>query len=159
MAKSGIILGVIALLLGASGLGFGLIVWIDQSKTDFWYDYEPDIFTPTAIEYETVSELYVIVSLDAPAIVHILFTTSTRILPDPLTFADMLFYFWIDGERLINPFTRAGPFEGDATYQYVPVSLQHSQILSAGVHNISVVVFSETAGNLMRESALAVNRY
>ncbi len=159
MAKGGIILGIIALILGASGLGFGMITWIDQGKTNFWYDYKQDIFTPPFAEYVTVPDLYVIVSLEAPATVHMLFTTSTRILPDPISFADMIFYFWIDGSRLLNPFTRAGPFEGDATYQYYPVAMQHSQLLSAGVHNISIVVFSETAANFMRESSLAVTRY
>jgi len=71
----------------------------------------------------------------------------------------MIFYFWIDGVRLTNPFTRAGPYQGDATYQYYPVTLQYSQTLSKGTHNISIVVISETAGNLIRSSSLAVTRY
>jgi len=159
MGKSGAILGVIALILGVSGLAFGLITWIDQGKTDFWYAYKEDIYTPPDLVYVTVPDLYVIVRLDAPATVHMLFTTSTRILPDPVTFADIFFYFWIDGVRLPDPFTRAGPYQGDATYQYYPVALQHSQILSAGTHNISIVVISEKAGNFMRSSCLAVTRY
>ena len=71
----------------------------------------------------------------------------------------MIFYFWIDGVRLIDPFTRAGPYQGDVTYQYYSVALQHSQVLNAGIHNISISVISETPGNLMRSSCLAVNRY
>ncbi|MFX1379751.1 MAG: hypothetical protein ACFFA4_11740 [Promethearchaeota archaeon] len=159
MGKGGIILGIIGLLLGASGLGFGLILFIDQGKRDFWYDYEATIYTPPYAEFKTVPDLFVIIGLDSPAIVHLLFTTSTRILPDPVSFADMIFYFWIDGVRLTEPFTRAGPYEGDATYQYYPVTLQYSQTLSAGIHNISVVVFSETAGNNMRHSSLAITRH
>jgi hypothetical protein len=159
MAKGGIILGIIALILGAGGLGFGLITWIDQGKTDFWYDYKEDIYTPPDLVYETVPDLFVIVSLDTTATIHILFTTSTRILPNPGSYADMIFYFWIDGVRLSDPFTRAGPFQGTATYQYYPVVLQHSLILSAGIHNISISVISETAGNFMRSSCLAVTRY
>ncbi|MFX1235030.1 MAG: hypothetical protein ACFFBY_10825 [Promethearchaeota archaeon] len=173
MGKGGIVLGMIALLLGASGLGLGVITYINQGNIqinqeitqvirlppEFWYVYKEDIFTPTSGVYINVPDLYVIVYLDVAATVHLLFTTSTRILPDPFSFADMLFYFWIDGVRLTNPFTRAGPFEGDATYQYYPVALQHSQALTAGFHNISITVFSETAGNLMRSSGLAVTRY
>jgi len=45
MGKGGAVLGVIALILGAGALGFGLITWIDQGKTDFWYDYKEDIYT------------------------------------------------------------------------------------------------------------------
>jgi len=159
MGKGGAVLGVIALILGAGGLGFGLITWIEQGKIDFWYDCKEDIYTPPALVYVTVPDLYVIVRLDASATVHLLFTTSTRILPDPISFADMFFYFWIDGVRLTNPFTRAGPYQGDATYQYYPVALQYSQTLSKGTHNISIVVISETAGNFMRSSSLAVTRY
>ncbi len=159
MGKGGAIIGVIALIVGASGLGFGLITWIEQGKTDFWYDYKEAIYTPPYLEYVTVPDLYVIVRMDASATVHMIFTTSTRILPDPVTFADMIFYFWIDGVRLTNPFTRAGPYQGDATYQYFPVTLQYSLTLSKGSHNISIVVISETAGNFIRSSSLAVNRY
>jgi hypothetical protein len=159
MGKGGIIIGILGLLIGAGGLSLGLLTFIEQGKQDFWYDYKEAIYTPTAFDYYTVPDLYVIVELDAPATIRILFTTSTKILPDPITFADMIFYFWIDGSRLFDPFTRAGPYQGDATYQYYPVTLQHSQILTAGVHNISIVVFSETPGNLMRSSCLSVNRY
>jgi hypothetical protein len=159
MGRGGVIVGVVALILGASGLGFGLITWIDQGKTDFWYDYKELEYYPPFAEFVTVPELYVIVELNAPATVHIIFSTSTRILPDPVSFADIFFYFWIDDERLLNPYTRAGPYEGDATYQYYPVILQHSLTLSAGTHNISIVVFSETSGNLIRQSSIAVIRY
>ncbi|MFW9819773.1 MAG: hypothetical protein ACFFE5_09200 [Candidatus Thorarchaeota archaeon] len=161
MGKGGVVLGVLALLVGTSGLGFGLVTWINQGQqdTNFWFDYKEEEFVPTDLIFTTIPELYVIINLDTPASVYMLFTTSTKILPNPATFADMLFYFWIDGSRLLNPFTRAGPYQGDATYQYYPVVLQHSQILTGGVHNISVVVFSEIAGNLIRESALAINLY
>ena len=159
MGKGGAVLGIIALLIGIGGLGFGLINWIDQGKTDFWYDYKETIYTPPYLVYVTVPDLYVIVELEAPATIHLLFTTSTRILPDPLSFADMIFRFYIDGVQINNPFTRAGPFEGDATYQYIPVALQHSLTMSAGSHNISIIVISETAGNFMRDSCLSVTRY
>jgi len=159
MGKGGVIIGILGLLIAAGGLTLGLITFIDQGKTDFWYDYKEATYTPPDMEYVTVPDLYVIVELDAPSILHILFTTSVKILPDPVSFADMLFYFWIDGVRLFDPFTRAGPYQGDATYQYYSVALQHSQVLNAGIHNISISVISETPGNLMRSSCLAVNRY
>ncbi|MHA2039525.1 MAG: hypothetical protein ACW98X_24150 [Promethearchaeota archaeon] len=166
MGKGGTILGMIALIIGIGGLGFGFIAWTDQGDTyvyhgsaEFWYDYKEDIYTPPDSVYINIPDLYLIFTLNSSATVHMLFTTSTRILPDPLSFADMIFYFWIDGVRLLAPFTRAGPFEGDATYQYYPVALQHSQILSAGTHNVSIVVFSETAGNFVRSSCLAITRY
>jgi hypothetical protein len=178
MAKGGVVLGVLALLIGASGLGFGLITWINQNAEqgvvqgetwhtivvtnttiEFWYIYKEEIFTPTDLVYTPVPGLYALIDLNVSTPVYMLFTTSTKILPNPVSYSDMLFYFWIDGVRLDHPFTRAGPYQGDATYQYYPVTLQHFQLLSAGIHNISVGVFSEIAGNFMRDSALAITRF
>jgi hypothetical protein len=158
MGKGGVVLGLIGLLIGAGGLTLGLITFIGQQRMDFWYDYEEAQYYPPDLEYQTIADLYVIVDLDAPSTLHILFTTSTRILPNPASFADIIFYFWIDGVRLLDPITRAGPYEGDATYQYYPVALQHLQAFSAGTHNISIVVWSETAGNMIRSSSIAINR-
>jgi len=172
MGKGGVILGIIALLIGGGGLGLAVLNWstlgsleipeIPESpatpETDFWYSYKEAVYTPPDLEYVTVPDLFVIVDLTNVTTLHLLFTTSTRILPDPLSFADMIFRFYIDGAQINNPFTRAGPYEGSATYQYIPVALQHSLTMSAGTHNISIIVISETAGNFMRESCLAVNK-
>jgi len=51
------------------------------------------------------------------------FSASTKILPDPISYADILFYFMIDGVRLVNPYARVGPYEGQATYNYLSVCL------------------------------------
>jgi len=168
MGKGGVILGIIALLIGGGGLGLAVLNWSELGsleipeipttpEKDFWYSYKEAIYTPPDLNYVTVPDLFVIVELSNMTTLHLLFTTSTRILPDPVSFADMIFYFWIDGTRLLNPFTRAGPYEGTATYQYIPVALQFVLEMSTGTHNISISVFSETAGNLMRDSVLAVN--
>ena len=159
MGKGGVIMGILGLLIGAGALALGFITFTNQQRMDFWYDSEVEPYYPPYVEYETIPNLYVIVELDAPSTLHILFTTSARILPNPASFADIIFYLYLDGVRLLDPYTRAGPFEGDATYQYYPVALQYSQIFSAGIHNISIIVWSETAGNMLRSSFIAVNRY
>jgi hypothetical protein len=172
MGKGGVILGIIALLIGAGGLSLAAINWLKlgsleipeipevptSPEIDFWYSYKESIYTPPYLEYVTVPNLFVIVELSNMTNLHLLFTTSTRILPDPISFADMIFYFWIDGARLQHPFTRAGPYEGTATYQYIPVALQFVLELPIGVHNISITVISETAGNFMRDSTLTANK-
>jgi hypothetical protein len=168
MGKGGVILGIIALLIGGGGLVLAVFNWSELGsleipevpttpEKDFWYSYRESIYTPPDLEYVTIPNLFVIVELSNMTTLHLLFTTSTRILPDPVSFADMLFYFWIDGTRLLHPFTRAGPYEGTATYQYIPVALQFVLELPTGTHNISISVFSETAGNFMRESTLTVS--
>jgi hypothetical protein len=169
MGKGGVVLGIIALIIGGGGLGLAAINWLElgsleipevptSPEKDFWYSYKESIYTPPDLVYVTVPNLYVIVDLSNISTLHLLFTTSSRILPNPVSFADMIFYFWIDGTRLLNPFTRAGPYEGTATYQYIPVTLQFVLEMSTGTHNISISVFSETVGNLIRDSVLTVNK-
>jgi len=66
MGKVGTILGIIGILLGAGGLGFGFINWGNQSQVRIWNDYESNIFTPTTLVYETIPNLYVIVDSGSP---------------------------------------------------------------------------------------------
>ena len=172
MGKGGTILGIIGILIGAGGLGFGYINWATLTQlscdceqtivyeSNIWNDYESAIFTPTFVAYETIPNLYVIVDLGAPARLYVTFSASTRILPNPVSFADIFFYFMIDGTRLLNPYTRVGPYEGTSTYDYHSVTLQYfNTLFPAGSHNISIVVWSETTGNNIRECMLTAQSY
>ena len=160
MGKAGIILGIIGILIGSVGLGFGFITWINQSQVNIWNDYEPDYFTAPDLSYEAIPDLYVIVDLRAPVQLYVTFSASTRILPDPVSFADIFFFIMIDGTRLLNPFTRVGPYRGTSTYDYHSVTLQYfNASFPAGRHNISIAYWSETAGNVIRECLLTVQSY
>jgi len=57
MGKGGTILGIIGILIGAGGLGFGLITWTTQSQVKIWNDYEPAYFTAPDSSYETIPNL------------------------------------------------------------------------------------------------------
>ena len=95
--------------------------------------------------------------IGAPVSLYLSFTSSARVLPDPASFADILFYFAMDGVRLTSPFTRVGPYQGQDTYDYHSVSLTYViDEASPGVHNFAIVVFSETAGNFIRESTFVI---
>jgi len=66
----------------------------------------------------------------------------------------------IDGVRLVNPYARVGPYEGQATYNYLSVCLQYfNGLFPGGRHNISIVVISETGGNQIRECLLTAQSY
>jgi hypothetical protein len=170
MGKGGVILGIIALIIGGGGLGLAFLNWSELGsleipevpttpEKDFWYSYREAFYYPPGLEYVTVPNLFIIVELSNITTLHLLFTTSTKIVPDPFGYADMLFYFWIDGTMLLNPVTRAGPFQENSTYQFIPVALQFVLLeMPTGTHNISISVFSETPGNGMRSSVLAVNK-
>ena len=160
MGKGGNILGIIGILIGAGGLGFALITWTNQSQVNIWNDYESDYFTAPDLSYETVPNLYIIVETSSPVQLYVTFSALAWLLPDPVSYADIIFYFMIDGTRLLNPYTRVGPYKGNSTYDFHSVILQYFDAsFPAGRHNISIVVWSETTGNIIRESLLTAQSY
>ncbi|MFW9890220.1 MAG: hypothetical protein ACFFER_18705 [Candidatus Thorarchaeota archaeon] len=174
MSKAGVALAIIAIIIGASGIWFGYTAWSSQAELQarlanvegllnsqspqgFWYSSNEDIFTPTDLAYEVVPNMTISLEIGVPVSLYLSFTSSARILPDPASFSDILFYFMVDGVRLTNPFTRVGPYEGQDTYDYHSVSLTHViGEASPGVHDFTIVVFSETAGNFIRASTFAI---
>ncbi|MFW9894943.1 MAG: hypothetical protein ACFFD7_03985 [Candidatus Thorarchaeota archaeon] len=159
MGKGGVVLGILGILLGAGGIGFGVINWMNQSVTmyDQWNSYSNDIFTPTpAGVYLPIPNIPIVFELGSSSSLHLLFTCSARILPDVFSFSDFIFYFMINGIRQTDmPWARVGSLESNATYEYYTVSLQHYiDVMPPGVYNITVVVLSERVGNFIRESSL-----
>jgi len=161
MAKGGVILGIIALLLGAGGLGFGIINWMNQPEPH-WYSYHDNEFYPSPIAtYLPIPNISITFSLDKPMSLHLLFTCSARCLGDPISFSDLIFYFMINDIRQINmPWARVGSYESNTNYEYYSVSLQHYiEAFPAGTYNITVVVLTERVGNFIRESSLWIRSY
>jgi hypothetical protein len=181
MGKGGIVLGIIGIMLGAGGLGFGFLIWsnqgtiqenLDDTDNDIedtqdilslhriWYNSHEDIFYPPYLVYEPIPNMSIIVDLGAPVSLHLLFTCSARILSDSTSFSDVFFYFMIDGVRELSPWTRVGPYEGVSTYEYHSVALQHFYPqMTPGTYNFTVVVLSERAGNFIRESTFSIRSY
>jgi hypothetical protein len=174
MSRAGVALAIIGIIIGAGGFWFGYTAWSSQAEVQtrltnvedqlnsqspqgFWYSSNEDIFTPTDLSYEVVPNMTISLEIDAPVSLYLSFSSSARILPNPATFADILFYFMVDGVRLTNPFTRVGPYEGQDTYDYHSVSLTHViDEASPGVHDFTIVVFSEMAGNFIRASTFVI---
>ena len=174
MSRAGVTLAIIGIIIGASGIWFGYTAWSNQAEIQarltnvedqvssqspqgFWYSSNETIFTPTALDYEVVPNMNISMEIGAPVSLYLSFTSSARVLPDPASFADILFYFAMDGVRLTSPFTRVGPYQGQDTYDYHSVSLTYViDEASPGVHNFAIVVFSETAGNFIRESTFVI---
>ena len=120
MAKgkgSGTALALIALLIGIGGGGFGFYSWYSQPETpQFWSAEEIPIVTPPLFNYGTV--LSIEFELAANSTLHLIYTGSTKIIPDPVTFSDIFFKFKINDDRLDLPFARAGPYKGQSEYDY-----------------------------------------
>ena len=160
MGKAGIILGIIGVLLGASGLGFGIIIFMNQPTT--YYSYHDTDFTPNpAAVYIPIPNLAIVFEIGGPESLHLLFTCSARCLGDAVSFSDLFFYFMIDGVQQTDmPWARTGGYESSTNYEYSTVSLQHFFTLTTpGIYNITVVVLTERVGNFIRESSLWIQSY
>lgn len=172
MGKGGIILGLIALLLGAGGLGLGYINYINQptiptidyniNRPTVYYDYRDTDFTPTpAMIHIPIPTLEIIFEIFDPVSVHLLFTCSARCLGDAASFSDLFFYFMINDVRQTGmPWARTGGYQSNTNYEYSTVSLQHYFTLnSTGLYNITVTVLTERLGNFIRQASLFIRSY
>ena len=177
MSRAGVALAIIGIIIGASGFWFGYTAWSSQAEIQarltnaedqlnsqspqgFWYATNEAIFTPTDLVYEVVPNMNITLEIGVPVSLYLSFSSSARILPDSATFADILFYFMLDGERLTSPFTRVGPYQGQDTYDYYSLSLTHViDEASPGIHEFTIVVFSETPGNFIRGSTFVITSF
>jgi len=160
MGKGGVILGLIGLLLGASGLGLGVINFMNQPTN--YYSYHDTEFTPNpAMVYIPIPNLALVFESGGPVSLHLLFTCSARCLGDVASYSDLWFYFMInDVQQTEMPWARTGGLESNTNYEYSTVSLQHFFTLTTpGVYNITVVVLTERVGNFIRQASLWIQSY
>ena len=160
MGKGGIILGVLALLLGAGGLGFGVVNYINQPT--IYYSYQGASYTPNpASVYIPIPNLALRFEIVGPVSLHLLFTCGARCRGDAVDYSDLFFYFMINDVRQTNmPWTRVGGYESNTNYEFSTVSLQHYFTLTTpGVYNITVVVRSERLGNIIYQASLWIRSY
>ena len=165
MGKGGSILGIIGILLGVGGLGFGFIMWNSQNSMqanldaqDIWSQYDGDSFTvdPSFTNLH-IPNMSIVFDLASTASIHILFTCNAVIYPEPTEYAGVTFYFSVDGIRLTEPRVDVGSYEGSSTIDYFSVTFQHFiPSFSSGTHNISVMVFSAETTHLVRYCSLTI---
>ncbi len=165
MGKGGSILGIIGILLGVGGLGFGFMAWNAQNNMqaslagqDIWYQYDGDLFTMNPIDtYLQIPNMSIVFDLASTASIRILFTCSAVIHPIPTDYSGISFYFIVDGIRLTEPRLDVGSYEGSSTTDFFSVAFQHFiPSFSSGAHNISVMVYSESNPNSVRYCSLTI---
>jgi len=168
MGKRGSILGIIGILLGAGGLGFGFIAWNNQNTMQanlnvpaIWYQYDGDFFTVNPIDtYLQIPNMSIVFDLASTASIHILFVCRAVILPNPTDYVGISLYFSVDGIRLPEPRVDVGSYEGSSTSDYYSVTLQHFiPSFSSGTHNISVMVYSEGTPNSVWYCSLTIQSF
>lgn len=78
MGKGGAVLGIIALLIGAGGLGFGLLAWLDtnniKNQINTWHDTRFTVYglTPTLV-YLTIPGLNINFTLESPTDIYFIY--------------------------------------------------------------------------------------
>ena len=165
MAKGGAVLGILGILLGVGGLGFGVVNWMNQPTIPHephWYSYHENEFYPNPeLVYFPIPNISIVFELGQPMALHLLFTCSARCFADPVSYSDLFFYFMINNVRQIDmPWARVGTDQGTSYSDYYTVSLQHYiELVSPGVYNFTVVVLSERVGNFIRESSFWIQSY
>ena len=165
MGKGGSILGIIGILLGAGGLGFGFIAWSTQNSMqanlaaqNIWSQYDGDSFTVNpAYTYLHIPNMSIAFDLPATASIHILFTCSAVIFPAPSVSSVISFFFKVDGVQLTAPRVDVGSTDGGSIVDYFSIVFQHFiPSFSSGAHNISVMVFSGVTTNYVRYCSLTI---
>jgi hypothetical protein len=165
MAKGGALLGILGILLGAGGLGFAFINWMNQPtipSEPHWYSYHDTEFFPSPVAvYRPIPNISIVFELETSMSLHLLFTCSARCFADPVSFSDLFFYFMInDVQQVDMPWARVGTEDGTSTSDYYTVSLQHYiDLITPGTYNFTVVVLTEGIGNFIRESSFWIQSY
>ena len=169
MGKGGTLLGLIGILLGAGGLGFGVFIYMNQPTIDYsvnrplvYYSYHDTDYTPTpALVHIPIPTLALIFEIEGPISLHLLFTCSARCFGDAASFSDLFFYIMINDVRETDmPWARTGGYQSNTNYEYSTVSLQHYFTLNTtGIYNITITVLTERLGNFIRESSLWIQSY
>ena len=165
MAKNGAVLGILGILLGIGGIGFGVVNWMNQPTIPYephWYTYHNTEFNPSPVSvYKPIPTLSIVFTLEADMALHLLFTCSARCFSDGVSFSDLFFYFMINDVRQTTmPWARTGNYQGTSDSDYTTVSLQHYiDLIVPGTYNFTVVVLTERAGNFIRQSSFWIQSY
>lgn len=174
MAKGGIVLGIIGMLLGAGGIGFGFLAWSNQAgiqaslidaqnqliSQNVWSISYDNIYYPPQGVYNPIPNMSLIIDLGVPVSLHLLFTSSARIWSDPSSFSDIFFHFMLDSVQIPESWTRVGSYKGTASYEYHSVVMQQFiQVISPGIYNFTIDILSENASNFIRESTFTIFSY
>lgn len=158
----GILLAVSGLVLGA--FNFIEVSRIDSQVTDYfdqnsWYRYNATNFNtdPTGT-YLTISGLTVEFQLGPGESAYFSFTCRAHVEPIPTFWSRIYVFFRVDGIFLSNPSAEVGMWNGAYMENYMIHLQDVRDDLSAGVHNVTVVIYGESTANYIWISSLFVQK-
>ena len=165
----GSILGILALIIGIGALGIGgynLFVQTTQTGQrigNTWYKSVEGLFSCSpAYTYTTFSDLTIQFSIKSGESAYFSYNGYIFMrLTSPTTGPTSLeVYFSLDGQRLDFPHIEAQDYYDGSTYLRLPASLQYyNSTLTAGAHNITIVLYGNYNINGVMDSTLFVQTY
>jgi hypothetical protein len=167
MGKSGAILGIIGILLGAGGLGFAFITWNNQNiiqaqhtggtLQDVWYLYYDNTFDVNLINtYMPIPNMSLSLDLTTQSTIYLSFT-CTAIITGNLGRSDVMIYYYIDEVIISYPLARVGGFAGNNSAYFHSVSLDYLiEGWPIGAHNISMFARSTVDTNYIQYCRLVI---
>jgi len=91
--------------------------------------------------------------------VYLSFTCQAEITAVAGT-SSVWFFFAVDGEDVLSPVNRVGNTNGGSTKDFFSVNLQHViENMTAGIHNVTVRVSSESTVNTLSSMTLYVQTF
>ena len=160
-------LGIIALIIGISGLGLGVYTLVfppvQVVDTNFgiqntWFNYDPTVYpTDPAGSDIVIDALTINFTVNSGESVYFLFNAYAFVDGGGLT--AIRFNFVLDG--LIKPYPDYPElvFASDGPNQYGSVTLQIAKIISTGSHNVTISIKGTYTGNIIRDSTLIVQTF
>jgi hypothetical protein len=167
MGKSGTILGIIGLILGAGGLGLGGYVWVSLSRVESqvdinseqstWYRYnDTTINSNPAFSYIQHIGLTIEFSLGSNESVYFSFMGTVHLEPSG-GWSQIYAYFRVNGITDTGHSAMVGLYNGGTAT--LMISLQHKRHdLSQGTHSVTIVIYGTLTGNYIYDSSLYVQR-
>lgn len=182
MGKGNATLGVLALILAAGGLGLGGYAWISISRVETqvasfseqdniiiynntcvnnttWYKFNGPAFTcnPTGT-YLTFSALTIEFELGPNESVYFSYTARAHTEAVPGAWSRIVVYFRVDGILQSDPNAEVGMYNGDFTINFMLHLQTVRSDLSAGIHNVTVVIWGDSTANYVYKSTLIVQK-
>jgi hypothetical protein len=162
-------LPILGILLAVSGLVLGAFTFISVSRIDSqvstyfaqnsWYRYNATIYNtnPTGT-YLTFDGLTVEFELEQGESVYFSFTCRAHVEPIPTFWSRVYVFFRVDGIFSSNPGAEVGMYNGAYMENYMIHLQDVRDDLSAGVHNVTVVIWGDSTGNYIWISTLFVQK-
>jgi len=167
LAKRGAVLGLIGLILGASGLGLGALAWLSVSNLEnqvleqtTWYKSNNATFASNPpFQYITYSDLTIEFELGSQESVYFSFSARVHTEQVASLWSTFSVFFRVDGIYSNDPFAQVGTYNGNEYINFM-INLQDVRDdLSPGEHNVTVDIYGTSSANYIHYSSIFVQKF